>query len=289
MERGDFQIVAPPERLRPFARRYLYANRLLQSGVTFRAKPTGYAYVSNFFGRIDGDWGSIDGRRFERTSRRFFFGQIADHDARFHHARGLQLIVCELSATGHHRLLGLPGSRVFGLAAAVREAAPDAAAVARECFVLGADASRDEHVAEMNAFLARLAETARPADAIVERAVAKFEAGNGAVRIAEVCERLGIGRRELVRRFKSVVGLGPKAFCRVMQINWVVGLLYADDRAGLAQLAQEAGFCDQAHLNRAMHRFFGEGPRAFLRSEHLAFRSFLAGSRRFGPASPVED
>lgn len=289
MERGDFEIVSPPERLRPFVRRYLYANRLLQSGVTFHAKPTGYAYFSNFFGQYGGDRGIMDGRAFERVSPWFFFGQITDHDVSFHHAQSLQLIAGELTATAHHRLFGISGRRVLGLAVPLHEAAPDQAPLARECFVLGAEAARDDHVAEANAFASRLAEHALPEDPVVERAVALFETSNGAVRIAEVCDELGVGPRELNRRFTRIVGVSPKFFGRVMQINWVVGLLYANDTAKLAQIAQEAGFYDQAHFNHAMQRFFREGPREFLQSDHPAFRSFLAASRRFGPTSPAGD
>jgi AraC-like DNA-binding protein len=289
MERGDFEIIPPPEHLRPFVRRYLYANRLLQSGATFHAKPTGYAYVSNFFGRYGGDRGTIDGRAFQRRSRFFVFGQITDHEVCFHHAQSLQLIVCEMTATAHHRLLGISGERALGLAAALEEAAPGLAPIARECFVLGAEAARDDHVGEANVFVSRLAERALPADPVVERAVAISEASNGAVRIAQVCEELGVSPRELNRRFTRVVGVSPKFFGQIMQINWVVGLLYANDRAGLAQIAQAAGFYDQAHFNRAMQRFFREGPREFLRSDHPAFRSFLAASRRFGPSSAAED
>lgn len=50
MDAADFKIVAPPEAIRPFARRYLYANRRLSSPLTLRPKPTGYSYLSNFFG-----------------------------------------------------------------------------------------------------------------------------------------------------------------------------------------------------------------------------------------------
>jgi AraC-like DNA-binding protein len=289
MERGDFEIVVPPERLRPFVRRYLYANRLLQSGVTFNAKPTGYAYFYNFFGEYGGDYRLIDGRRLERVSRLFFFGPITDHDVGCHHVQSLQLIACEMTATGHHRLFGIPGRRVLGMAVHLHEAAPDQARLARECFVLGAEAARDDHVAEANAFVSRLAEHARPADPVVEQAVALFESSNGAVRIAEICDRLGVGRRELNRKFTGIVGVSPKLFAQIMQINWAVGLLYSNDNAGLARLAQEAGFYDQAHFNRAMQRFFREGPREFLHSDHPAFRSFLAASRRFGPTSPASD
>jgi methylphosphotriester-DNA--protein-cysteine methyltransferase len=85
------------------------------------------------------------------------------------------------------------------------------------------------------------------------------------------------------------IGLTPKNFARIMQINWVVGLLYSGDAETLTQIAQDAGFYDQAHFNHAMQRFFREGPREFLRSDHAGFRSFLAASRRFGPSSPRID
>jgi AraC-like DNA-binding protein len=98
------------------------------------------------------------------------------------------------------------------------------------------------------------------------------------MRIADVCTDVGIGHRDLSRRFARMVGVSPKLFAQIMQINWVVGLLYADDNARLAQIAQEAGFYDQAHLNRAMRRFFSEGPRQFLQSDHPAYRAFPAAS-----------
>lgn len=280
MEGAELETILPPSKLRPFVRRYLYANRPLRSELVFQGKPTGYAYFSSFFGRSRNERGSIDGRPFERISRWFLFGQVTDQDVRFHHATSLRLIIAELTATGHHRLFGLSGQRILGLAASLDEAAPDKVMIARECFVLGEEASRDEHVAEANACFARLAGRALPADPIVEQAVQLLEASNGTMRIGAICERLGVDHRKLNRRFTGVVGLSPKFFARVMQINRVVDLLYSGDGAALARIAQEAGFYDQAHFNHAMQHFFHEGPRAFLRSRHHAFNAFLAGSRR---------
>lgn len=95
--------------------------------MTFHAKPTGYAYFSNFFGQYGGDRGIMDGRAFERVSPWFFFGQITDHDVSFYHAQSLQLIAGEMTATGHHRLFGISGRRVLGLVVPLQEAAPDQA------------------------------------------------------------------------------------------------------------------------------------------------------------------
>ncbi|MGQ4659958.1 helix-turn-helix domain-containing protein [Lysobacter sp. F6437] len=285
MESRNFESLPAAEDLRPFVRRYLYANRLLDADLTIQAKPTGYTYFSSFFGGNEGDRWVVDGRAFERTSRWFFFGRITDHDVVFHHARSLRLIVAELSATGAHRLFGIPGQRVLGMAASLREAAPGSAELARKCLVLGPDASSEAHVEESNGFFRRLAGNALPEDPFVERAVSLIESENGAVRIAKVCDRVGIGPRDLHRRFIRIVGVPPKLFARIVQINWVVALLYADDTPALARIAQEAGFYDQAHFNHAMQRFFQEGAREFLHGDHPAFRSFLAASRRFGPGS----
>lgn len=286
MERGDFDIFQPSAALRQIARRYLYANRALDAEIVLRAKPTGYVYFSNFFGRNSRDHGIIDGHHFARTTRWFLFGQILDHDVRFHHVESMEIIACELNATAPHRLFGLSGERLLGLAKAFDEAVPHLAPLARDCFRLGADASPEDHIAETEKFLARASEQAGPEDPVVSHAVRLIEEANGALRVADVCREVGIGARQLNRRFQAIVGLSPKTFAQILQINWVVGLLYANDTAKLTQIAHEAGFYDQAHFNRAMQRFFNEGPREFLRSDHPAFRSFLAESRRYGPASP---
>jgi AraC-like DNA-binding protein len=284
MERGDFEIVTPPDELQPFVRRYLYANRPLKTGLVFDGKPTGYAYFCNFFESPKGTYGVIDGRRFE-PEHLFLIGQTLEHDVHYHHAHALELLICELAATAPFRLFGIAGSRVFGMASSFEEAVPPCADFARDCFRLGRSSSREGHIAEANAFFSQMSERASPPDPLVERAIELIEAANGSVRIAEVCSQIGGGERQLNRKFRHFVGLSPKCFARVLQINWVVALLYANDTAKLTEIAQDAGFYDQAHFNRAMQRFFNEGPREFLRSNHPAFRSFLAGSRRYGPSA----
>jgi AraC-like DNA-binding protein len=279
MERGDLESIMPPAELRPFVRRYLYTNRTLGAGLTLHAKPTGYAYFSNFLRVCDGDYGIINGHRIERATRWNLFGQILDHEVHFHHAGRLEFLAGELTPTAPYRLFGIPGEAILGLACSLGDAAPQYVSLARECFVRGVTASRDEHISEGNMFFSRLSEQALPQDAIVEQAVMLIEAANGAVRVADICRTLGVGERQLNRKFKRIVGLTPKHFARILQMNWVVGLLYAKDAATLTDIAHSAGFYDQAHFYRAMNQFFRESPRAFLESDHPAFRSFLAASR----------
>ncbi len=277
----------PPAELRPFVRRYLYVNRTLETGVTFQARPVGYSYFSNFFQMPKGGYGIVDGRKVERKTQWFLLGQILYQDVYFHHAHRLGYLAGELTPTAPYRLFGIPGKKIFGLACSFEDAAPHLVPLARECFVFDAAVSRDDHVREGNAFFSRLAEQASPEDAIVERAVSLIEDADGAVRIADVSREVGVELRQLHRRFNRIVGLSPKHFARILQINRVVGLLYAKDMTTLTEIAQEAGFYDQAHFNHAIQQFFREGPREFLQSDHPGFRSFLARSRRFGPAAPA--
>jgi AraC-like DNA-binding protein len=303
MDPAEVETVVPPEALTPFVRRYLYANRLLEGPLTVRPKPTGYPYFLNNFGLSSSDISSlphdfvpsrslvaiVDGKEFPALSRWHISGQIMDHDIVVQFSERLQVMFCELAATAFHRLFGVLGARITGMSQPLYAVAPDIEPLARAHLVRGPEASRDEHVAEANAFFLALAERASPADPMVEAAVARFEAANGAVRVADICKQLAVNPRHLNERFRQIVGVPPKFFGQILQINWAVGLLYFGDAATLTAIAHEAGFYDLAHLSHAMQRFFNEGPSAFLRSNHVQLKTFLGASRRFGPGSPTRE
>ena len=64
MDAAEFEMVLPPESLRPFVRRYMHANRRFDAPLDVRPKPTGYTYFSNFFaGRGHGCRGGISPAR----------------------------------------------------------------------------------------------------------------------------------------------------------------------------------------------------------------------------------
>ena len=86
----------------------------------------------------------------------------------------------------------------------------------------------------------------RGADAGVVAAVRHIEHGGGRTPVAAVAAELGIGRRQLARRFERVLGIGPKAFARIVRFQRAL----ARARAGepWAEVAPAAGYSDQAHL-----------------------------------------
>jgi hypothetical protein len=77
---------------------------------------------------------------------------------------------------------------------------------------------------------------------------------------------LPLSGRQLRRRFVAAVGYGPKRFERIMRFQRFLGLADILGRGqGLAALAAEAGYADQAHLSRECASLAASSPAMLLR------------------------
>ncbi len=76
---------------------------------------------------------------------------------------------------------------------------------------------------------------------------------------------LGITPRHLRRVVVETTGVGPKYHQRVSRLDRVVARADADPAPRWSRLALEAGFCDQAHLNREVRALTGLTPVALHR------------------------
>jgi methylphosphotriester-DNA--protein-cysteine methyltransferase len=125
---------------------------------------------------------------------------------------------------------------------------------------------RERSAAGRRAALARaVAECERAADPIVAAAARRLS-GPG-LRVADVCDELGVGERRLHRRVTTAVGYGPKTLARVLRLRRLLDALDAGRELPLAAL--DAGFADQAHMSRDCLRLTGLTPGA-LAVERLA-------------------
>ena len=73
-------------------------------------------------------------------------------------------------------------------------------------------------------------------------------------------QAIGIGDRQLRRRFLDAVGYGPKTLERILRFQRFLSLEGTD----LARRALDAGYADQAHLTRECTRLAGLPPAALL-------------------------
>jgi len=103
----------------------------------------------------------------------------------------------------------------------------------------------------------------------------------GTMRVAELAERTGWSPRYLQRRLLTETGLTPKAAARVTRFDRARRRLRrrvaAGRPAGLARLAAECGYYDQAHLAAEFRDLAGCAPSAWLAEEFRNFQSSPAG------------
>jgi len=105
----------------------------------------------------------------------------------------------------------------------------------------------------------------------------------GAVRVGDLAAETGWSSRHLASRFRTEIGLTPKAAARVIRfdrakrtlIGHVGTRAYQDGTYQLADLAAETGYFDQAHLAREFRALAGVPPSQWLAEE---FRNVQAGN-----------
>jgi methylphosphotriester-DNA--protein-cysteine methyltransferase len=174
-----------------------------------------------------------------------------------------------------HRLFGVP-------AAALCDGAPELGALVGgradalcERIAAARDPGERQRVAERAlAEWSRAVRAADADDALLHRIVSEIRRRRGALRIGPLADALGVGARKLERLFRARVGVGPKAYARIVRFFAAYQALAAGAEPLAAALAH--GFFDQAHLCRDFRLFAGEAPRRIFPSEAPAHAASLA-------------
>ena len=87
-------------------------------------------------------------------------------------------------------------------------------------------------------------------DALVVAAVSRLQPWRGAT-VGDLTAEGFISARQLHRRFVAALGYGPKTLQRILRFQAFLALSHAHaDDGSLARLAADAGYADQAHLER---------------------------------------
>ncbi|PRX46730.1 AraC family transcriptional regulator [Prauserella shujinwangii] len=94
-----------------------------------------------------------------------------------------------------------------------------------------------------------------------ELAVLLARLDRGAPRVSAALTGLGVGERQLRRRFTAAVGYGPATYLRVARLQRA--LSRAPRIRELARLAVAAGYADQAHMSRDCRELTGCTPGEF--------------------------
>ena len=108
----------------------------------------------------------------------------------------------------------------------------------------------------------------------IPSAVHHFERAGGQVSVNSAAGQTGLSVRHFERRFRDVVGISPKLFCRMQRFQRVFRAIENSD-ADWVGAAVRCGYFDQAHLIRDFREFSGKTPTALLAQEIDLARHFI--------------
>ena len=83
------------------------------------------------------------------------------------------------------------------------------------------------------------------------------------IELRDLVRRTGISKMHLDKLFLKYVGIGPKQFSRIIQLNAFIAYRTRHPEQTLTQCGYEAGYYDQSHLTRSFQSFVGRPPRAY--------------------------
>jgi AraC-like DNA-binding protein len=101
-------------------------------------------------------------------------------------------------------------------------------------------------------------------DPYVQYCVKAIESGHGLVSVSLLEKSTGLGTRQIERKFIRDIGIGPKAFSRIVRFLSVIRQAKTADRPDWSSVALLHGYSDQSHLVREFKEFSGVTPSAFI-------------------------
>ena len=246
--------------------------------------PTGYCYFGWLLPDCDMAATEFGGTRLElRGSTTHLSGQVSDDDITIEFHGAVRHILAEFTATGFYELFGLSPEPWTNVCAFGNTVCTAMASAESSLFNDSANFSLDDIESHIELFSSVLcAQSAHTISApdYISQAVSEIEQCNGVVKLSELAEKLAISSRQLNRKFTDIVGISPKYFARILQVNRVVRAMLENDTTYFADVAQAYGFYDQSHLINTTKSFLGTTPSKFLQSDEDILFTFLGKSRK---------
>ncbi|MCF6225785.1 MAG: helix-turn-helix domain-containing protein [Xanthomonadales bacterium] len=269
---GLYARQIPPQELTRYVKAFYVAD-VPDLTMDIVSPPTGYPLLGLIWRGFNGAELEGEPQQFGTGRMRHFSGQLYRKRALVRWKGGIGHAIAEFTATGLFELFGVPGEQLINTTRSVYDLHPtfdrDLAAKTSGCI------DAQDYVAALQIALTSQVAHAQQAPAILLNAIKMMEKAHGAIRISDVTAAYHAKERTFSTAFKSVVGLTPKYFCRIMQFNYVGQLILSGGGDDLADLATEAGFFDQAHFTRAFQEFAAQSPQAFMKSDEVNLSTFI--------------
>jgi AraC-like DNA-binding protein len=126
-------------------------------------------------------------------------------------------------------------------------------------------------------FLLKKLSTPEAVDRIVKAAVELMMQLKGNISVDALSDQLNTHRRQLERKFSSIIGLSPKQLSKMIRMQSTLKMLANDRVTSLTSLAYEGEYYDQAHFIKDFKEFTGVTPGKFY-SENLRMSALFIGA-----------
>ena len=117
-------------------------------------------------------------------------------------------------------------------------------------------------------------------DSHVQNAVECIAANGGLISIEQLVHEVGLGRRQLERKFALQVGVSPKLYTRIIRLQKFLGQVQRTREYEWPSVVIDCHYYDQSHLIRDFKALCGQTPSEFFGSDHAMARMFMSGERK---------
>ncbi len=137
--------------------------------------------------------------------------------------------------------------------------------------------SHSERITIIETFLMQQIVAPAAIDRVTKLSVEVIMQLNGQLSVQELSNQIQINRRQLERKFASVIGLSPKQLAKIIRLQAALKMLAGKQFTSLTSLAQEGSYYDQAHFIKDFKEFTGLSPKQFY-ADDLKMSTLFTGT-----------
>jgi AraC-like DNA-binding protein len=116
----------------------------------------------------------------------------------------------------------------------------------------------------LDGYFLRLLMRNNRSDPAVRSALASILSHKGNIEVSRLSKDAESSQRQLCRKFKKWVGVGPKSFCRIIRFQNILRMLHPGPSCNLLSAALDGGYYDQSHFIHEFNSYYGLSPSEFL-------------------------
>lgn len=132
-----------------------------------------------------------------------------------------------------------------------------------------------QRIGFIESFLLAQLQTQETTDRIAALSVQTLLKLNGQLSVDELADQVQINRRQLERKFATVIGMSPKQLAKIIRLQSTLKMMEDQRFDSLTELAYENGYFDQAHFIKDFKEFTGVTPSEFYANQLKMSTLFL--------------